>query len=232
MKKLSMFVICFILIFAGTSCSKQLEEFARTIAAAASDAESSSDDDYAYEESAKRIEADTEYTNSYLGFSFTVPKDYWLYSVNESNFAPNLSVTENIDTFDISYGEDYSYIDLISFANLQDSRSDNHIGFDISAELIDDVNSIDKYMEYYEAYLLEPDENTYELIDSTQMEINGEQYEARYIEVIREEEDNYNYLTLTREVDNHYYLTIMTNYWPDNRNAEKIIIDSLSKAMK
>jgi hypothetical protein len=119
----------------------------------------------------------------------------------------------------------------VSFANLQDSTRDNHIGIDISAESLEGVNSIDEYMEYYEAYMLEPDENTYELIEATQMEINGQQYEALYIDVIREE-DNYRYLTLTRAVNNNYFVTIMTNYWPDNRNAEKIITDNLAKAIR
>jgi hypothetical protein len=226
-------IIGFVFIFAVTSCTKQLEELAKNISSSVNSADSS--DDYDFEDSALQFEVDTEYTNTYLGFSYTIPKGYWLYSVNENNFAEDASLTESPDTFDVGYGEDagyeYSYIDLVSFANLQDSTRDNHIGIDISAEALDGVDSIDSYMEYYEAYLLEPDENTYKLIDSAQMEINGEQYEARYIEVVREE-DNYNYLALTRKVDNNFFLTILANYWPDNRNAEKIIIESLSKAMK
>ncbi len=235
MKKLLLILVCLVLIFTGVSCKKQLEELARTIASAG-DADESSVNESSFEESALQMKADVEYTNSYLDFSFTVPKGWWLYDVNENNFSANSALTEDVSVLDISYGEDagyeYSFIDLVSFANLQDSWMDNHIGIDISAETLDGVNSIEGYMEYYEAYILEPDENTYELRNRGQMKINGLQYETRIIEVIREELNNYMYFTFTRPVSNNYYVTIMTSYWLDNRNAEKIITDCLSKAMR
>jgi hypothetical protein len=223
------------MIFASLSCSKEkIEEFAQAFTSAQNS--EFSEDDYAYEESAEQIVADTQYMNSFLGFSFTVPKGWWLYSINDVNFAEDASLTEDPDLLDISYGEDagfeYSYINLASLANLQDSSRDNHIGFDISAETLEGVDSIDEYMDYYETYILEPDNNTYELLESKQIEINGVQYEARRVKVIREEKGNYHFLSLTRALDNNYYLTILTNYWPDNRNAERMIMETLTKAIR
>lgn len=234
MKKLSILIVCLVLFFGGASCSKQqLERVVSSFTSAANAGESS--DDYTYEDSAIQFESDVTYTNSYLGFSYTISKGWWLYSVNESNFTTDAFKTENPDILDISYGEDagyeYSFIDLISFANLQDSTGDNHIGIDINAETLEGIDSIEDYMEYYEAYMLEQDENTYELLDSKQIVINNVQYEARYFEVIREKY-NYRCLTLTCKVENDYYLTIMTNYWPNNRNAEKIIIENVTKATR
>jgi hypothetical protein len=233
MKKLSMLVACLLMIFAGSSCSKQLEEIANKLRVVTDT--SASAEDYVYEDSAVRMNTDTEYTNRYLGFSYIIPKGWWLYNVNDINFAVDSSLTESPNTLDISYGEDagfeYSFIDLVSFANLQDSRGDNHIGIDISAEMLNGVDSIGDYMEYYEDYLLSPDENTYELLESGQMEINGLLYEMRSVKVVREE-DNYIYLSLTREVSNNYYLTFLANYWPDNRNAITSIINSLSEGMR
>ena len=85
-------------------------------------------------------------------------------------------------------------------------------------------------MEYLETYMLKPDANTYELLDSDSISINGLRYERRVFEVIREE-DNYLFLTLTRPVNNGYYLTIKVSYWPENKNAEKQIINAISRAM-
>ncbi len=234
MKKLLLFLVCLVLIFSGLSCSKEkLAELSQAFASAVSS--ESSDDDYNYEESALRMETAVEYTNSYLDFSFTVPQGWWLYSINDINFSENPSDTENLDMLDISYGEDagyhYSYLDLISIANLQDSSKDNHVGFDISAEMLDGINTIEEYMEYYESYILQPDENTtYELRKRGHVPINDVRYETRTIEVIRKNAPSYYWLSLTRPVGNGYFLTILTSYWPDNRNAEMTIITGITIA--
>ena len=187
------------------------------------------------EDTAVRIEADATYTNTYLGFSYTIPKDWWLYDRNDVNFVSNPLFTVNPEMLDISYGTDggfdYSYIELAYFANLRDSLLDNHISFYISAETLDGINSLEEYMEYLEEYLLRPDENFYELLDSGREEINGLVYEKRYCEVIRESGGNYIHLTYTRPARNNYYLTIKASYWPMNRNAEAFIKTSLSRAM-
>ena len=181
-----------------------------------------------------KTEADITYHNYFLGFSYTIPKDWWLYSLNEDNFSADPGQTANPETLDISYGIDagmeYCYIELADFANLRDSRMDNHIGYNISAENLDGINSIDEYMEYLESYMLQPDENTYKLLGSDLVVINGLQYEKRNFEVIRKS-NNFIYVTYTRQVNDNYYLTIKASYWPKNRNAETFIVNSLTKAM-
>jgi len=184
--------------------------------------------------SAIRIDTEIILHNSYLGFSYIIPKDWWLNSVNENNFNFDPLLTINPETLDINYGTDagmdYCFIDLIEFANLRDSRMDNHIGFNINAETLDGINTINGYMEYLEAYMLEPDDFTYKLLDSSRTMINGLIYEKRDFEVIREV-GNFIISTYTRPVKNNYYLTIKANYWPKNKNAEVFIMNSLSKAM-
>jgi hypothetical protein len=163
-----------------------------------------------------------------------VSKGWWLYRLHEDNFSEDPEETASEEALDINYGTDagknYSFMSLISFANLQYSTSDNHLGFSISAEILDGIDSLPAYMEYLETYMLEPDTNTYELLDSGSLTINGTGYERRVFEVIRKK-DNYHFLTLTRPVDNGYYLTIKVSYWPENKNAEKQIISALSHAM-
>ena len=234
MKKLPIFFACLFVILLVVGCARLFQEavsFFQSRGAAGSDSESAQE---SLEELAVRTEADITYQNSYLGFSYTIPKDWWLYSLNEDNFSPDPSYTANPETLDISYGVDagfdYSYIDLVDFANLRDSRRDNHIGYYISAETLDGINSLEEYMEYLEAYMLQPDEYNYELLDSSQITINGIVYEKRDYEVIREAA-NFIYVTYTRPVRDNYYLTIKASYWPANRNAESFIVNSLSRAM-
>jgi hypothetical protein len=187
--------------------------------------------DVSYEQDAVKIEADTTYHNGYLGFSYTVPKGWWLYDINTDNFSEDPDETADSVSLDISYTDEYNYIGLISFANLQFSTRDNHLGFDISAESVTGVGSIGEYMKYYEEYMLEPEEDaSYTLLDSGRENIKGRVYEKRTFQVIKEEDD-FNILTLTCPVNDGYYLTIMVNYWPDNSGAEDTIIRAVTKAL-
>ena len=222
-------VLCCLSAVLTLGCQKQLRQIAEKF-----QSQSGDDSEENKEALAVRYDADTGYHNSYLGFSYTVPKGWWLYRLHEDNFSEDPEETAAEEVLDISYGtdegKDYSYVGLISFANLQYSTGDNHLGFSLSAETLDGIGSLPAYMEYFETFMLEPDANTYELLDSGNVTINGVRYERRVFEVIREK-DNYHFLTLTRPVNNGYYLTIKASYWPVNKNAEKQIIGVLSRAM-
>ncbi|MDR0584652.1 MAG: hypothetical protein LBG57_09945 [Treponema sp.] len=234
MRKIVFFMLCLFIIFPLTGCTKYLSGLAGRLSSRISSAANEDENEDDREADAVKYGADTAYHNSFLGFSYTVPKGWWLYRVFQDNFSADPEETADIGVLDINYGEDagmdFSYIGLISFANLQFSSRDNHLGFYISAETLDGIGSIAEYMEYYENYMLEPDANEYRLLDSGRVEINGLFYERRVFEVIRKE-DNYNFFTFTREVDNGYYLSIKVTYWPENKSAEDVILKALSKAM-
>jgi hypothetical protein len=182
-----------------------------------------------YEESAVKYKDAAVYHNAYLGFSYAIPKGWWLYERNMDNFSEDPEETADPAGLDILYGEGSEYIELISFGNLQYSNRDNHLGFDISAELVDGCGDIESYMEYFDEFMLEPGENTsYRMLDYGRVDINGAAYERRIFEVIREEESNYNLLTLTRPVKENYFLTIIVSYWPDNKNAETVILNAIT----
>jgi hypothetical protein len=214
-----------------TGCSKKVQELIDRMQSNSSESAEENDT----EKDALRFDRDTTYVNGYLGFSYAVPKGWWLYSVNRNNFSEDPEDTSDPETMDINFGtdlgRDYRFVELISLANLQFSSRDSHLGFDISAEALDDVQTIDDYMDYYESYMLQPGEGTsYAMLESDQVEIKGLRYERRIFEVIRESR-NYNFLTLTRALRDGYYLTISISYWPDNKNAEQNIINALTKAL-
>jgi hypothetical protein len=220
-----------IAVLSLTGCTK-IQELAGRLNAGNSPEAGENENDM--ESGAVKYGADTVYHNAFLDFSYTVPKGWWLYSLDADNFSADPEETADIGSLGVSYGEDagmdYRFIDLISFANLQFSTRDNHLGFDISAEALDGIGSMAEYMEYYESFMLEPDKNKYALLDSGQVNINGLPWERRVFEVIQDG-DNFCYLTLTRAAGNGYCLTIRVSYWPENKTAEEVILAALSKAM-
>ncbi|MDR2479805.1 MAG: hypothetical protein LBD48_10910 [Treponema sp.] len=235
MRKTLAVILCLSAGLFLAGCSQNMRDLADKLRSLySSGAGQSEDAGIGMEKNAVKYEADTVYYNSFLELSYTVPKGWWLYRLHQDNFSPDRDETADIDSLDISYGEDagerYSYIGLISFANLQLSTRDNHLGFLVSAETLEGITSLAGYMDYYERYMLQPDDSEYRLLDSGRVEINGLPYERRIFEVVRQA-DNYNYITLTRAAPNGYYLTFRISYWPENRNAEAIILKALSKAM-
>jgi hypothetical protein len=215
-------------LFAG--CSKVSE----TLGALSNGGESE-ESNQDYEDDAEKLSSDVTFYNAFLGISYTVPKGCWLYSVNSDNFEDEEGGAASEINLDIFRGEDvgYSYanIDLLSFGTLQYSNKINHLGFDLAAELVEGVNSIGGFMEYYEKYMLEPEEDAdYELEDSDQVTIKGIPFEQRKFLVDREEDDFY-ILSYTTKVKNNYYLTIDVSYWPENTDAERTIVDTIGKGL-
>jgi hypothetical protein len=227
MKRTAPILLFLILTLSQGGCTKKIQELVNMIPPASSGEEG----DYGYEKTAVKVKADTVYHNEYLGFSYTLPRGWWLYDLNGDNFSESRNDTSDPELLDISYTEGSRSIELISFANLQFSTQDNHLGFDISAESIEGVETVGAYMEAFEEYMLEPTENAeYSLLDSQRLNINGVSYEKRIFKVDREEAD-FNILTLTTPVKQGYCLTIMVSYWPANKNAEQAVIGVLTKAL-
>jgi hypothetical protein len=233
-KKLSL-VLCFVLVWAAGGCSKKLGELLAQVQESVGNSES--DDEFAFEGDAVKYDAPAVYHNSYLNFSYTVPKGWWLYELNTDNFSEDPEDTADSLGLDIYYGEDDDegdeYIFLISFANLQYSSKDNHLGFDISAEKIHGVSDIEGYMEYFVEYMLEPEEDAvYGFISSSRVDIGGTAWEQRIFAVEKTDDGTkYNLLTLTRPAEEGYYLTITASYWPSNKKAEAAIISAVRKGL-
>jgi hypothetical protein len=221
-----MLTFCFVLVWSVTGCSKKLQDILSEVQNRVNS--ESGDDDR--EQSAVKYEDTVVYYNGFLDFSYTVPKGWWCYTLNTENFSEDQEETADPTGLDIYYGDDGDYIDLISFANLQFSNMDNHLGFDINAETINGITDIAGYMEYFEEYMLEPEEDTtYELLNSGRVPINNIVYEQRLFKVQQEKNTEFNILTLTRQVNEGYFLTILVSYWPANKNAETAIINAVTK---
>jgi hypothetical protein len=217
------------LLWAVSGCSKKINSLLREIQNSSLNA--GSDEDFSFEEDAVKYEETVVYHNAYLGFSYAVPKGWWLYSLNGENLSEDAEETADPAGLDIYYEEEREYIDLISFANLQFSNMDNHLGFDISAETITGVDDLAGYMEYFEEYMLEPEEDTtYSQLSAGRTTIGSFEYEQRIFGVYRENNVEYHLLTLTRPVNDGFFLTITASYWPANKKAVPSIISAVAKA--
>ena len=182
---------------------------------------------YEYEDEATKLTEDTTYYNEYLGLSYTLPAGWWLYTLTEDNFSATQGVTGDYSLLDISRGETYTYMNLISCANLQYSTKDNHVGVDLYAESVIGVDTLEGYVEDALDYLLEPyEDETYELISQDAFTHNGIEYTICYIYVDRESEP-YEMLYAFCELENDYYLTVNLNYWIENTDVEKILKDKV-----
>ncbi|MDR2662641.1 MAG: hypothetical protein LBC31_06550 [Treponema sp.] len=185
---------------------------------------------------AVKLGKEISYYNDFLGVSYTVPNNWWLYEVNEENFSETKGAITDDISMDIMYGEydKYSYANLwlISFGNLEDDRQDNHLGFDLDVRSIEGTPDMAAYMKYFEAYMLEPeDEVSYRMTDSQQVTINNTVFELRDYLVDRDEDD-YQIMTLSCKIKEGYFLNLLINYWPENTKARQAIISSVGKGLQ
>jgi len=235
MKRILPLMLIFVIPLAG--CSKAVREFANVLNTSALNAKANSiseEDEDSFD--AVKLSRDTKYYNDYLGISYTVPKGWWCYDVDESNLSESRGETGDSILLDVDYGDfknySYSKIWLMSFGSLEKSTSDNHLGFSFVARSLNGINNISGFMKYYELYMLEPTDNEeYTLLESEQLNIKGKLFELRDYLVTREK-DNFNIITLSCEVKNGYFLNIMVDYWPENKNAKRAIIESVTKGIE
>jgi hypothetical protein len=177
------------------------------------------------------VEESTTFYNDYLGFSYTIPKGWWLYDLNSSNFSRDQEETGDAVSFDIEYGDDYSRIGLASFANFRFSSKRKHLGFEMAAEFREDSGSIAEYMPHFEEALLKSvGEAAFSLLESGSLDISGRNFEKRVYELTRLRA-SYKLITLSAGVKKGYFLYIIVTYWPGNKNAESTITDAIDKAL-
>jgi hypothetical protein len=233
MKKTILFLV--ICALALTGCQKALNEALGSMGLGGSDSETAGEA-YDRAENAEKVTKEIRYYDDFLGVSYSVPKGWWLYEVNQENFSDAKGDITTDDALDINYdeydGKDFSSIWLLSFGNLQADTSDNHLGFDIDTRALEGVTTLSGYMDYFEEYMLEPTEDAdYKLTDSQQITINGTPFELRDYLVDREEDD-FQVVTYSCRVKEGYFLNIIVDYWPENTKARQVILDSITKSLE
>ena len=244
MKHKLFIILSVAILFSLTGCSEEkIREAAQGIASEISSATGSSPsasppsslsieggeagEGYEYEYDATRLTEDTTYYNEYLGFSYTMPAGWWLYTLSEDNFTTTQGVTGDYTLLDIVRGETYTYLNLISCANLQFSTRNNHVGVDLYAESVIGVDTLEGYVEDALDYILDPyEDETYDLISEDSFNYSGKEYAVLHINVNRESEP-YEMLYAFCALNDDYFLTVNLNYWPENTDVETILKDKV-----
>lgn len=208
-KKILCLVICLCMLFTLTACSGIGEEQGEITD---------------IEKSATQTTENTTYLNEYLGFSFTVPSGWWIYSINSENFSTAAGATADAMNMDFSESEMYSIATFISTANMQYSYKNNHISFHLSAEKVTDIDDISLYMEQeYIPFMIEPyDGDPYILESQEQVTINDIAFE-QVLFTVQQESREYKSLCLVTEVQNGYFLSFEISYWPENSDATNYV---------
>ena len=223
-------IVCLPLFCACSLAKDALNDIAEKISVSPT----SGDEDYTHEDEAEKLGADKTYYNGFLGFAYTVPAGWWIYTVNADNFAASAAANATLATLDVSFDEDYNYMYMYMayMGNLQYSAGKSHIGVSISAEKIEDVATLEEYIDEYVEYMLEPYENreTFTLLEEDSAQINGRPFMLRVFNVEQEDRPYY-CISYTCAVNGGYFLTVRADYWPENKYApdsiRSLIEDSL-----
>lgn len=228
-------IIIVLLIFAAFfgGCNKTVKDVMESFGAGKTGEDEAPEDEW----KAVKLDKETRFFNDYLGFSYAVPKGWWLYEVNEDNLSQSRGGITGDVAMDIYFNKykDYSFSGawLMTFGNLEKSEMDNHLGFDLDTRSIEGISGMAAYMKYFEDYMLESEEGEkYSLTDSQQIAIKGKSFELRNYLVTFDDYRSYNILTLSCQVKEGNFLNIKADYWADNTKAKNAIIESVTKALE
>ena len=191
------------------------------------------EDEFDYEAEATQLTEATTYRNEYLGVNYTLPSGWWLYESNPENFSTVEGTTGDALTLDILTSEGVSYMSFISFANLQHSNRDNHLGFQIDAEQIAGIETLEGYVEDYVAYMIEPVEGAddYVLLEQEPATVAGRDCVRVIFQVPQADQVDYHIMSLLFEMPNGYYVGVHANYWADNDSAVENILQAVESAL-
>lgn len=184
---------------------------------------------------AEKLGTDTAYYNDCLGVSFTIPRAWWLNNTNKNNLSESKGEVTDYLSMDIGYGiyegRAYSIIWLASFSNMERSSQKSHLGFNIEARSLSNVEGMADFMRYFEYSMLKPSENgEYKLIESEQITIKGRVFEIR-VYLVSQDDVDFRMMTMSCEARNDFFFNVFADYWPQNTKAKQTVIDTVSKAI-
>ena len=199
------------------------------------------DDDYPYNDinipKPVKLDKETRYYNDYLGFSYAVPKDWWVYHVNKDNLGESKTdITDDgsMDILLINY-DDYAFWGawLMAFGNLETTDLDAHMGFDLDARFLDGINNMSDFMKFFEDYMMSPEYGEEcQLKDSRRITINRKPFELREFLVTSFDNPAYYILTLCCQVNEGYFLSIKADYWALNTRAKNAVLESVRSSIE
>lgn len=182
--------------------------------------------------SLKKIKEDTVYENKYFGMTFTGPKDWWIYDLNESAFSPETSADPALWVRQEFEDTEEYYVDMVYIGSQRDTSSPNHASFMIFVENFPEMESLEAFANLT-ATFYETTENNYTTINygEEMLEHNGTVYYRLDFETTHPDNEvsmlSHYYVCQAQGL----YVTVYIDYWEgeaEAKRAAEAIFDSLT----
>ena len=183
-------------------------------------------DDYCFWPEA--IKSKTVLMNKFFGIQLTIPKGWYLISLNENNFNKGGVDTKEELSLHAYYdsNQNGTHVDLAVLYNVKEEASLNHVEVDVFAEKLN--MTFNEYLQSIVDYAVSkvggyPDE----FLKESSALIKGISYRTLHFQSAREE-DRYltDYYICERQ---GYYLCMRFVYWAENTDAEKEITSYMNE---
>jgi len=171
-----------------------------------------------------QLTASTPFYNEYFGIEVTVPAGWWIYEYAADNISHKEGVTGSMSGFDMSNSNGYAYMELLYYANLEDSTKDGHIDFYYLIENVEGITDTNEFCDDDNDYR-EGEDNGYTtvLLEQKPFTLGGTSGIVREFEVTHEEYVTYTTVVYTIDVGDGYFFSIDTSFYNSNNKAMDII---------
>ena len=171
----------------------------------------------------------TSYYNDYFGIEIAVPSGWWIYRQTIDNISITKGVTGSLAGFDMSDSNGYAYMDIMYYANLEDSTKDDHIDFYYIIERIGGISGVKEFCDDDNDYR-EGENNGYTtiLLGQKPFHLGGTVGIVREFEVTHEQYSTYTMMVYTIALGEGYFLSIDASFYNSNSRAMGIIEEHIA----
>ena len=171
----------------------------------------------------------TMFYNEYFGIEIAVPAGWWVYEYTPDNMSVKQGVTGSMSGFDIGGGSGYDNIELLYYANLEDSTKDGHVDFYYLVEKVEDISTLEDFCEDDNDWR-EGTDNGYTtvLLEEKPFTLGGISGLVREFEVSHDDYVTYTTLVYTIDMGDDYFFSIDISFYNSNSKAMSIIEEHIA----
>jgi len=177
-----------------------------------------------------QVTADTTMYNDYFGVELIVPSGWWIDGYISDNMSPKQGVTGSMDGFDMRNSNGYEFMELLYYANIEDSSKDNHTDFFYFVERVEDISDLEDFCDDDNDYR-EGEDNGYTtvLLEQKPFTLGAVSGIVREFEVSHDDYTTYTVMVYTIDVGDGYFFSIDASFYNSNSKGMSLIEDHIAK---
>jgi len=175
----------------------------------------------------------TTFYNDHFGVEIAVPSGWWIYEFIPENMSLKQGETGSMADFDMYSGTGYESIDLLYYANVEDSTDSAHVDFYYLVEWVEGISDINDFCDDDNDYR-EGEDNGYTttLVEQKPFTLGAVSGVVREYEITHDKYNTYTTMVYTIDAGNDYFFSVDTSFYNANNKGLSIIENHIANDIR